>query len=440
MAVPLPNSDLAYDGAFDPSSYLSQSCKAASLYSPSAFEVPYGFSLPYVKAGQAHRRSSMPRLIPMPKPCNRRILRDIESTVNPHYLAKNDTLELNADYNVTPALTFTSQTGFNHDFLWSTEDYNRFNTAPGIFVPANFVQNAGQHPGEYSPYTDCGVGPGPHVSDGNGYFDDPQVGCADRLVAIDLSDEHAWQLSQEFRLASNFSGPLNFSVGGNFLHYETEENYYVFINALTLYALGSFGGGVGDVPWVPGVSDNHQCLQGVLAYQYGYQYLSIQQEADSGPSQDQCNYIDPNPITSLNNRGHNYFLSQNPYVLNSYAGFGEAYYQVLPDLKLIGGLRWTDDQKHFTDIPSELADQWLGLCQLRRREPAMERMDGPLHRQLDAEARFHRSDAGLWFLCARLQGGRCQSARARSLFGNAAGNIGLPDPSADVQAGIHRCL
>jgi iron complex outermembrane receptor protein len=26
----------------------------------------------------------------------------------------------------------------------------------------------------------------------------------------------------------------------------------------------------------------------------------------------------------------------------------------MPDLKLIGGLRWTDDQKHFTDIPSEL--------------------------------------------------------------------------------------
>ncbi len=67
-----------------------------------------------------------------------------------------------------------------------------------------------------------------------------------------------------------------------------------------------------------------------------------------------CQYIDPNPLTSLNNQGHNYFLSQNPYALNSYAGFGEAYYNVAPDLKLTGGLRWTDDQKHFVDIPSEL--------------------------------------------------------------------------------------
>ena len=68
----------------------------------------------------------------------------------------------------------------------------------------------------------------------------------------------------------------------------------------------------------------------------------------------QCLYIDPNPITNLNNEGHNYFLSQNPYTLNSYAGFGEAYYNIAQDLKLTGGLRWTDDQKHFVDIPSEL--------------------------------------------------------------------------------------
>ncbi len=70
-----------------------------------------------------------------------------------------------------------------------------------------------------------------------GIFCDPQLGCSDRVVAQDLSDEHAWQLSQEFRLASKFSGPLNFSIGGGYLHYETEENYYVFINALTLIAL-----------------------------------------------------------------------------------------------------------------------------------------------------------------------------------------------------------
>src|SRR6185437_11381024 len=60
-------------------------------------------------------------------------LRVIESTLNPVYRAKNNVVELHAEYLVTPALTFSSETGYNNDFLWSTEDYNRFNTQPGIF-------------------------------------------------------------------------------------------------------------------------------------------------------------------------------------------------------------------------------------------------------------------------------------------------------------------
>ena len=62
----------------------------------------------------------------------------------------------------------------------------------------------------------------------------------------------------------------------------------------------------------------------------------------------------------MNNQGHNYFLSQNPYTLNSYAVFGETYYNILNDLKLTAGLRWTEDQKHFTDIPSEVGINGLG--------------------------------------------------------------------------------
>src|SRR6185437_8591292 len=65
-------------------------------------------------------------------------------------------------------------------------------------------------------------------------------------------------------------------------------------------------------------------------------------------------YIDPNPINNLDGQGHNYFRSENPYLLNSLAGFGEAYYQVTPDLKLTAGLRWTDDRKRFWNIPSEV--------------------------------------------------------------------------------------
>ena len=42
------------------------------------------------------------------------------------------------------------------------------------------------------------------------YFCDPQLGCSDRLVAQDLSDEHAWQLSQEFRLVVEFQRSAQF--------------------------------------------------------------------------------------------------------------------------------------------------------------------------------------------------------------------------------------
>ena len=60
-------------------------------------------------------------------------LRVIDSLLAPSYRAKNDTIEFNANYDITPALTLTSQTGYNNDFLYSTEDYDRFNSAPGLF-------------------------------------------------------------------------------------------------------------------------------------------------------------------------------------------------------------------------------------------------------------------------------------------------------------------
>ena len=185
---------------------------------------------------------------------------------------------------------------------------------------------------------------------------DPQLGCANRIVAEDLSNEHAWQLSQELRLASNFSGPLNFSMGGNYLHYETEENYYVFINALTIYSRSTFGGDHGGTGLT---SDNSDC---VLASSFTGGYQNPNPIVGGGEPLQSCLYIDPNPITGLNNEGHNYFLSQNPYTLNSYAAFGEAYYNIAEDLKLTGGLRWTEDRKHFTDIPSQVITQGYGYA------------------------------------------------------------------------------
>ena len=376
VPVPPAGAPLAYAGP----PYLSQGCLPTSLYSPEAFQVPNGIMLPYYEPlgfEGVPVRAIGGGFDPYANTTQSRDLRVIEATINPIYKAKNDTVELNVDYNVSPSLTFTSQTGYSRDFLWSTEDYNRFNTRPGAFgVDENATQATTADPSgagiclygafqcEGLPVTapcDATIPPPPNYGPAcaaNGIFCDPQLGCSSRLVAQDLNEERSWQLSQEFRLASNFSGPLNFSVGGNYLHYETEENYYVFINSLTLAAYTwakDNGSPQQTLPWVPGVSDNSNCLVG------GFAPVNPNKPNVTGTEGGMaCQYIDPNPLTSLNGQGHNYFLSQNPYTLNSYAGFGEAYYNVTPDLKLTGGLRWTDDQKHFVEIPSQLLTAGYG--------------------------------------------------------------------------------
>jgi iron complex outermembrane receptor protein len=329
-----------------PGDYFTQGCSPdVSLYSPQAFEAPLGFALPYVLGlDDLSRGTGINPYLSVTQSTN---LRDIESSILPQYQAKNDTLEFNANWNINSALTFTSQTGYNNDFLWSSEDYNRFGARPGSFTyyppsggyPGSARYGVGPDPSGLNICTDqaeCGLPLGSPCPSGTpgcqlaGYDCDPQVGCSDALILEDLSTERAWQLSQEFRVASNFSGPLNFTAGGNYLHYETVEKYYVFGNILTLLTRNS------PPP---------------LGYMYN---------TPGDPFTVDDGYVDPNPLSNLNDQGHNYFLSQNPYVLNSYAAFGDANYKITPDLTFIGGLRWTDDQKHFLDIPSWLATDGYG--------------------------------------------------------------------------------
>jgi len=387
---------------YEPANYLSQGCLPASLYSAQSFQVPNGESLPYyvpLSGFAPLQANALFNFNPYASTTQSRNLRVIETTRNPQYKAKNDIVEFNADYAVAPVLTITSQTGFSQDFLWSTEDYNRFDTSEGAFQyisptsgnAVNKLQMLTPDPNGLGHCRDASLDScaglqtgascrpvpqayvdteGRNVTDPNGNFGyscvpdgvfcDPQLGCSDRLVAQDLSEERSWQLSQELRFASHFGGPFNFSLGGNYLHYETEENYYVFINTLTAASYGwshvaTAPGTIQGEPWVPGVSDNSNCLKGGFAVTNPFTPYNIQSSLEGG-----CIYIDPNPISDLNGEGHNYFLSKNPYTLNSYAGFGEAYYNVTNSLKLIGGLRWTEDQKHFTDIPSELLVKGYG--------------------------------------------------------------------------------
>jgi len=292
---------------------LSQGCLPTSLYSPAAFQTPNALSDELIVAG--HLFGTLKALAdPYAGAAQSHNLRVIQSVLTPTYRVKADTLEYNTDYNIIPALTLSSDTGYGADFLRSTQDFNNFTTAPGVFT------DEPQQPG--------------------GMMCDPQLGCSDRVVGEDMSLEHSWQLSQEFRVASNFKGPLNFTVGGNYLHYETDESFYVFLNVATGIALA-------QNPSAPPDTFPNLCYNGLPIPHIHTVGSDVQPFG--------CTYVDPNPIGHLNNEGHNYFLNQNPYTLNSYAGFGEANYQLLSDLKLTAGARWTEDNKHFIEIPSWIA-------------------------------------------------------------------------------------
>jgi len=309
----------------------SQGCAPISLYSPDSFQTPNGIALPYyLPLGAVGLPTTLED--PYVSRTQSRDLRMIESTVDPQYKAKNDTIELQIAYDLTDALSLTSETAWASDFIFSMQDFNRFNTAagawrqPGLGGWADDVQGL--------------IQPGPN----GGIFCDPQIGCSDRLVALDLSTAKSHHFSQEFRLASNYEGPLNFSLGGNFLRYDTEDKYYVFINSLGIISGIAPFGTQALPPYQYGVTDNRFCLHnGPLP-------------PDPTRPQDvlRCTYMDPNPISSLNDQGHNYFLSRNPYKLISYAAFGEAYYNLTPNLKITAGLRWTVDKKEAPLIPSWL--------------------------------------------------------------------------------------
>jgi outer membrane receptor protein involved in Fe transport len=312
----------------------SQGCIPNSLYSPESFQTPNGISLPYyVPLGMIFLPIAGGGLDPIDPYVSRtqsHDLRVIESTVDPEYNAETDVVELQVNFDLSDSLSLSSETAWATDFIFSTQDFNRFNTAPGAWR---------------QPETGLGTREGVLLEGPvGGIFCDPQVGCADRLVAVDLSTAKSRHFSQEFRMASNYDGPFNFSLGANFLRYDTEDKYYVFINSLSLIAAISPYGNVGrpHPPYVSGVTDNSHCLANGMVYP----------DPDRIQEVTYCTYMDPNPIHSLNDQGHNYFLSRNPYKLISYAVFGETYYQVTDTLKVSAGLRWTVDKKEAPEIPS----------------------------------------------------------------------------------------
>lgn len=315
---------------------LSQGCLARTLFSDAAYSSPNGGSFGHIfMAGQIqygrpafNRNTTLTaidyRVDPYAGVTQSRDLREISSAYDPKFRAKNDVVQLNMEFKLTDSLSLISQTAYAKDDFWSTQDYNRF-VSNRVFTDSTqaYVDNRGRP----------AIGPGPFITPG-GFYTDPQLGTSDRMISADMSMSDNRQWSQEVRLQSNFDSNFNFSVGANYLDFETEDNYYVFNNVFTLIA-----------EYFYNVNPNVTTTQGLVTQNCDSSNVTLWKE---------CVHVDRTALGDLAGDGHNYFRSKNVVSVKSWALFGEAYWNLRPDLRLTAGLRYTDDRKVTTPYPSQL--------------------------------------------------------------------------------------
>lgn len=310
----------------------SQGCKSASLYDDAAYGAPNGYSLSYIFAGQSinigrdplpPRRAvrALKSIDPFGDVRQSKNLREVSTSFDPIFRAKNDILQVNIEIVPNENLKFISQSSYAKDNYYSSQDYNRFVSAP-IFndSTSGLLPTIGTVPFDIDLYP--GAVPG-------GVFCDPQLGCSDRMLSVDISQSRNRQWYQEFRLQSEYDGRINFNLGANYLDFKTQDKYYVFNNIWTLIAQYYYG---------------ERTPTGFLG----------PKECALGFEGEECIYVDPNPLNRVNDQGHNYFLSKNDVTIKSKAIFGELYYNPLENLKLTVGARYTEDKKVSGQTPSQL--------------------------------------------------------------------------------------
>ena len=228
-------------------------------------------------------------------------LNNTESVRDPQYRAKDDIFIFNVGLDFAPGLKATAITSYQSDHLRSSREFQ--GAVPNVT------------------FADTPLTPG-------GYYTDPLLGRLNTLGTDETLTNDSRQITQEVRIDSSFHGRFNFSVGGIFIDYKNTQNVYTETNLFT-YAADYF---------------NHFAFNQPAC-------------AVTSPS---CIYIEPSP-SYQGGLGHNYFLSSSPYRLQSYAAFGEAYFNITDRLKVTLGGRYTSDDKQQIILPVELLTLGSGL-------------------------------------------------------------------------------
>jgi len=312
---------------------LTPGCQAESLFTDEAFGTPNGIGfpigLPLITAVAFNKRGGprndtylFPAQVDPFTPAGSieqsHDLREIATFYDPVFRAKNDIFQLNMQWEPHDGLTLYSQSLYMKDSYYASEDFFRSTSASGLMADPTGREISNRWVGY------LGVS-----AAGYGAFNDPQLGLLDHLAAIDISDSKSEQWSQEMRLQSAFDGPFNFTLGGNYLKFKTDESYWIFSNAFTIAAVSQGGS------WY---SDCATPLPGIIGQ----------------PDPTNCTYVDPNPLGKLDGEGHNYYRNWNIASTESIGAFGEGYFDLTGNLRLTAGLRWTKDIKRTTPISSQL--------------------------------------------------------------------------------------
>ncbi len=302
---------------------LSQGCRPSSLYNDAAFGAPNLLGSSQIFAAAIQRAGIDPVTgqpvqglpfdrFPYGDVVQSRNLREIETSYDPVFRAKNDIFQLNFGLDMGN-VTLYSQTAFAKDRYYSSQDYNRFVSAPLFPDSAVLVDDSG------NPLPNGGLTPG-------GIYTDPQLGPSDRWLSVDISQSENEQWFQEVRLTSDMDGSINFNVGANYLNFDTQDDYYVLSNIFTY-------------------------ISEVFLNRRGNVTIDCSQPENVAT---ECIYVDPYPVDQINGEGHNYFRSKNVVKIESWGAFGEFYWDVTESLKVTVGGRYTKDTKTTTPIPTQL--------------------------------------------------------------------------------------
>ncbi|WP_233355762.1 TonB-dependent receptor [Henriciella litoralis] len=244
-------------------------------------------------------------------------LRKTESYFDPTYEGSQDLFTWKAEFDITDSLLLTYLGSYNENEVISQEDYNEY----AADVPFNTTV------GPFIGLVDPALAPLYGLLFPGGVVQDPQLGAFNFPVAADLSGAYSEQTTHEIRLQSDFDGPFNFNLGAISVDFETntgpkiQESYYVFFNASSAFN----------------------------------QILNAAQGAEVFPIED-INGAGATPIENLDGVSRQYFRSLTPYWLESFAVFGEGYYDINDDLKATLGLRYTKDDKEVLRVPTFLSE------------------------------------------------------------------------------------